>query len=520
MQKITYMKYPNKVAENADISIEYLERSKIFKDTMLKEFFELCKIPHPSGHVEKMRQYLYDWGKKHNLPTVLDDSGCVYMDIEATNGCENYPSLIFQSHYDMVAVASKTNTSFVKTETPIVPYYDEKNNCIHTKWETSLGADDGCGVASCLALAILHQDKNFKFEHGPIRLLFTYDEETTMQGVVHLSKEAINAKYLINLDSIYVGMLLSSAAGAISSTITKRIQTINAGSKGYIFTLNIWGLTGGHSGEDIDKNRGSTSIILVDILNRFTEESINFNFQELECGTLMNSIPSKLNLKLIMGSKDIERSKLIAEEIIRAAKGKYVDGKDIKYEMFAEPAFAKPMLSISDSIKITHLLTAMPKSVVSKFENGKPKSSCNVGHVVIENGFFQLDFLFRSINMQEIDRVNDIIKRRCKDFRMDYMVHGRFHAWPKMEINPINQLFLKGYRDICGFEGTEVDIHSGIECGYLYDKYPFLTMSSIGCDIVNEHTRKETLFTKSLPAHFANILYVIEHFNEVENWES
>lgn len=514
MKKIEYMKYPNKPAEEAIILDEYKQRAEIFSDLMIEEFFALCKIPHPSGHVEKMRRYLYQWGIDHNLETTLDDSGCVYIDIPASPGNEVKPGIIFQSHYDMVAVAAKDNREFVKTETPIVPYLDNENGCIHTKWRTSLGADDGHGIATSLAIARLHQDPSFDFTHGPIRLLFTYDEETTMQGVVHLTKKAINTRYIINLDSIYVGMILVSAAGALSATITKRMQTINAGAKGRILNVNIWGLTGGHSGEDIDKGRGSTSAIITEMLERMYNASINFNFQHLDCGTLMNAIPSKMALRLIVGSKDIVASKQIAEDVIAEAQRLYVDGKDLKYEIADEQAFAEPMLTISDSIRIWRIFKNMPNGVISTFDNGKPRSSCNVGHIQIKNGLFQLDFLYRSVSMLDIDTLNEKLRRNCHLFHMDYTVHGRFHAWPPMDINPLNELFKQGYREVCGFEPAEVSIHSGLECGYLCEKYPDLIMASVGCDIINEHTRKETLFTGSLPAHMATLLFVMEHFHE------
>lgn len=133
MQKIEKLKYPNVVAEEAVISDQYKDASQLFTKYMIDEFLELSKIPRPSGHVEKIRKYLFDFGKKLNLQTYLDKSGCVYIDIPASDNCENIPKIILQSHMDMVAVAAKEYTEYDPLTTPIYPFVDQQNNCIHTK---------------------------------------------------------------------------------------------------------------------------------------------------------------------------------------------------------------------------------------------------------------------------------------------------------------------------------------------------------------------------------------------------
>ena len=130
--KIEKMKYPNTVAENAKICDEYIEQAKYFAQNIIDEFLPMCDIPHPSGHVEEMRKYLLEWGENHGVETHLDSSGCVYMDLPATKGFEQTPKVIFQAHYDMVAVAEKHNTSFDPLTSPIKPIYDKDEGIIHT----------------------------------------------------------------------------------------------------------------------------------------------------------------------------------------------------------------------------------------------------------------------------------------------------------------------------------------------------------------------------------------------------
>lgn len=239
MQKVEKMKYPNKIVENATIAPEYQEMANVMAKNTIDEFLELCKIPHPSGYCDKLRDYLYDWGQNHNIDTTIDRSGCVIMEIPATEGGKDIDKVIFQAHFDMVAVADKANTSFVPEKTPIVPIYDEEEGVIHTGWNTSLGADDGAGVATCLAIARIDEDPRTQIEHGPIKIILTYDEETSMLGCKLLSKEAIDAKYLVNLDSITVGMIITSCAGGFFSTIRKKLDRIAPGKNSNVIAFEI-----------------------------------------------------------------------------------------------------------------------------------------------------------------------------------------------------------------------------------------------------------------------------------------
>ncbi|MDO5328676.1 MAG: M20/M25/M40 family metallo-hydrolase [Coriobacteriia bacterium] len=518
MQKITEMTYPNKVAEDAKLDPRYEQTAKELASDLIKEFLELCKIPHPSKHVDKMRKYLMEWGNREGLETHLDQSGCVYMDVPATAGCESMPKVILQSHYDMVAVAASTYKDFEPTKSPIVPFYDKENDCIHTNWKTSLGADNGQGIATSMAISKLHRNPNNNVKHGPLRLLFTYDEETSMQGVKNLSPEVIDSDYLINLDSIYIGVVLASAAGAFYGTFTKGMQRINAEEKACIFKWTMGGFTGGHSGEDIHKGRGSTIIMLTNFLNRLVDENINFNICSADAGTFMNAIPTKLKLEIIVGSRYVKRTDEIAHEVFSEAQKTYSDGSQLWHRTENDTAYATPMMSISDSLKILDVLKNTPNGVreywpdqVDYEGRPKPKTSSNIGTFKIKDGNFKMSLLYRSSDAATLDDAMMRLDRLANYHKLDFTLEGIFPAWPKLKENPLNDLFLKSYREACGIEGVSVDIHSGLECGYLSEKFPNLIMASIGCDLCNEHTVKETLFTKSMPTYFASLLYVLEH---------
>lgn len=511
MRKIEMMKYPNDVAENAVICEEYKSIANDFSEQIVNEFISLCAIPHPSGHVEEMRQYLLDWAKKNNVEHQLDSSGCIYMDLPATEGYEDKPKIIFQAHFDMVAVASKHNTTFDPLTSPIKPFIDEESGTIHTNWKTSLGADDGHGIATMLAMVKLHNDKNIDFQHGPIRLLFTYDEETTLQGCKLLNKEVVDSRYLINLDSIYVGMIITSAAGGFYATAKKKMDRMDPGKKSNVISLEIWGLLGGHSGADIAKNRGNTLAILTEYFTRLLNENINFNIRYIKSGLLMNAIPAKMLAEIVVGYHDAENARRIAEEIILEAKEKYSDGNSLLYNLELREASAKPVLSISDSMKIYHLLTMLPIGVIEKFENGQVKTSNNVGVLEIYDDVLNCEILYRSTDKDQLKFAVQTILDVSLDNDIDFTIESIFPAWPKTKNNPLNKLIAEAFEKTSDIQIDTLDIHAGLENGYLIRKNPDLIMASIGCDIVNEHSRKETFFTKSLPTYTASLLYTLKN---------
>lgn len=509
------MTYPNKIAADASINPKYKDVAKYLSNEIINEFLELCKIPHPSGHVQKMRDYLLHWGLEHGVETSLDSSGCIYMDIPASKDCENVPKIILQCHFDMVAVAAVGNNNFNPITSPIKPFLDKENNCIHTKWHTSLGADNGHGIATCLALIKLHDNEKFNFPHGPIRFLFTYDEETTLQGCKLLNKDVLDAKYLINLDSISVGTIVTSAAGGFAASANKKFETLNSGDKTNTLKIKIWGLTGGHSGTDINMGRANTLALLTEYLDKLLYNSINFNFKFIHTGILMNAIPAKMDAELVFGYHDVKRAKEIAEKCIHDAIEKYSDGMSLEYDLKILESDNSEILSISDSMKIHAILKMLPMGVINTFDNGLPKTSNNVGLMRIEDGMLHSEFLFRSADKDEINRAAQIMTKTSFDTGIDFTIECIFPAWPKLEKNPLNETILKSYVEACGFMGDTLDIHAGLETGYLAMKRPDIIMASIGCDIVNEHTRKETFFIDSLPAYCASLLYTLENLNMI-----
>lgn len=227
----------------------------------------------------------------------------------------------------------------------------------------------------------------------------------------------------------------------------------------------------------------------------------------------MNAIPSKMLAELVVGYHDAEKAAEIAEGIIERAKHKYSDGNSLEYNLEIREASEIPVLSISDSMKIYHLLTMLPIGIIETFDDGQVKTSNNVGLLEIYEDTLNCEILYRSTDSEQLKQAVRTILDVSLDNDIDFMIETIFPAWPKAKENPLSKLIGEAYAKTSNIEIDTLDIHAGLENGYLLRKNPKLIMSSIGCDIVNEHSRKETLFTKSLPAYCASILYTLKNLS-------
>lgn len=227
----------------------------------------------------------------------------------------------------------------------------------------------------------------------------------------------------------------------------------------------------------------------------------------------MNAIPAKMLAELVVGYHDAQRAEEIAQEVVDAAKQKYSDGDSLQYELEIREASEKPVLSISDSMKIYHILTMLPIGVIERFANGSVKTSNNVGLLEIYDDVLRCEILYRSADHEQLDTAMRTMLNVTVDNDIEMKVENIFPAWPKNIDNPLNKLITESYEKTSNIEIATLDIHAGLETGYIARKRPDVIMASIGCDIVNEHSRKETFFTKSLPAYCASIIYTLEHLS-------
>jgi len=253
----------------------------------IDEFLTFAQTPRPGGYMEEARDYLINWASNHGYRAQSDAMDNVWFDIPATSGLEHYPKVILQGHMDMIC-ACKSGESYDYTKIVGEPYYEGSGDDMVLKGRyVNLGADDGIGVGIALSIASLD------VPHGPLRLLFTSNEDYDMSGAREMADCVIDAPYLINLDSEQIGHVTYACAGAFTIRISKEYDTAVLGdiSQYKKVTLKVLGLKGGHSGVNIGDHRLSASVITDGVINRVVN-SFGAKPIMIDCGTYGNAIPN------------------------------------------------------------------------------------------------------------------------------------------------------------------------------------------------------------------------------------
>lgn len=505
LPKISEMKFPNTVAENAKISDKYKDIAENLSNNAIAIFRnEITKIPRESGKEEKMRQYLINWGHKQNYKTVNDPTGIVYIDVPASPGYENLPKIILQSHMDMVCTTK--DPSFNMENAEIETVMDPETLAIHSKdYLTNIGADDAEGITTLMSIA-----DNKDVKHGPLRLLFTYEEETTMAGCMKVTSEMLDADYLINVDCGPIGILIDSSCGLHSFDINKTYNTeINKDKD--ITDVNINDLLGGHSGVDIDKPRISAKQFLCDLCKKLIDEKIDFQFASIKAGKAENAIMNSMNFQIATDKSKTAQVRDIIGKLFTEVKEQYPDDVNATISVKLLDDINLPIISVKDSINLYECLNSVDQGALEFRDKTKTTVSCNMGVIDFNNGKLTASTLFRSNIDERIDEFANKIKDASNKYQFEYKANKKEASWPSKEDNKLGKLFLESYVNVCGFEGTLTNIHAGLECGQFVKVKPEIQMISIGADLDNEHGVKESWYTKSLPTHFASILYVLEN---------
>lgn len=467
-------------------------------------FNQICQIPRPSKKEEKIIQFLVEFGEKHNIETYKDGIGNVIMCKPATKGYENLTPVILQSHVDMVCEKNEgTVHDFDKD--PISTYVD--GEWVKAKG-TTLGADNGIGVAA--QLAVLASDD---IEHGPIECLFTVDEETGLTGAFHLEPNVLKGKILLNLDSEDDGEAFIGCAGGIDTLARFPFKTNTVDEKKYFpIKVEVNGLQGGHSGDDIDKGRGNA----IKLLGRFLWE-INMKYGielvSIKGGNLRNAIAREAEAVILCPEEH--------KENIRADFNIYVAEQEKLWKK-TEPSihFELESTKMNNVVfdkdlknRVLHALYACPHGVFSMSQSiaGMVETSTNLAAVKVEDD----KLLITTSQRSEVD---------SQKFNMAQMVASVFHlagaevehtdGYPGWAPNPnsaIMEVAVESYKRLFGKDLTVRSIHAGLECGLFLEKYPYWDMISIGPDIKGAHSPAERLHIESTQKFWKHLLDMLVH---------
>ena len=449
-----------------------------------KNFYALTQVPRPSGHLEKVQQFLLDFGKQAGVETFKDPAGNIVFRKAATPGMENRKGIILQAHMDMVPQKTPESTHNFETD-PIQPWID--GEWVKAKG-TTLGADNGLGVAAIMAIM---ESKDLK--HGPIDALITRDEETGMFGANELPEGELQGDILLNLDSEHWGKFVIGSAGGIDVTATLDYQEIDTDPEDAAVRVTVKNLRGGHSGLEINEGRGNANKLLVQIVREAIAET-EARLASWNGGNMRNAIPFKAEAVLTLPKENIAALKEIAADWQETFNDEFKliepQGIEVLVEDVETPKKEVPVEiqdNLVDAIFACHdgvirFIPAYPSVV---------ETSSNLAIINIGEGKASIKILARSSREDMKGYVVTMLESCFSMAGMKVETAGSYGGWDPNPDSEILHLLLKEYKELFGEDGIIQVDHAGLECSVILGKYPWLDVVSLGPTMKSPHTTTE-----------------------------
>ena len=460
------------------------EIAKLKPECIWSNFHALTQIPRPSGHLEKVQKFLLDFAQSAGVEAFIDKGNNIIMRKPATAGMENRKTILLQAHMDMVPQKAPESKHNFETD-PIEAYVDEEG-WVRAKG-TTLGADDGMGVAAIMAVM---EAKDL--QHGPVEALITADEETGMYGANDLPEGELKADILMNLDSETWGKFVIGSAGGIDITATLNYKEAETDKEDSALKVTLKGLKGGHSGLEIHEGRANANKLMVRFVREAIEEC-DARLASWNGGNMRNAIPFQAEVVLTMPKENIDAVK----DLVADWKEDFNDEfKTIEnnIEFFAEevkaPTTEVPVEiqdNLIDAIYACHngvmrMIPVYPDVV---------ETSSNLAIINIGNGEADIKILARS---SREDMKDYIIKTLESCFNMAGMkveTSGSYGGWDPNPDSEILKLLKKIYKQQIGEDSIVQVDHAGLECSVILGKYPNMDVVSMGPTLRSPHTTSE-----------------------------
>lgn len=456
------------------------------KPTIVWEYFkDILEIPRPSKKEEKIIAYLLDFGKKHNLETIQDEIGNVLIRKPGTSGMEKKAWVVLQSHIDMVC-EKNSDKVFDFENDPIESMID--GDWV-TAIGTTLGADDGIGVAA--QLAILASDD---IQHGPIECLFTVDEETGLTGAFGLEPGFLKSKILLNLDSEDEGQLFIGCAGGQDTQAWLPFDYEETPEDHIAFKIMVSGLKGGHSGDEIDKGHANANKILNRIL-WCKKDEFQMRLNIFDGGNLRNAIPREaFAVVTIPANKKEELAKAVKEfeKISRNEFNITEPGMKISIESVELPE----VVIDNDSFdELTNAIYACPHGVIAMSQSIENfvETSTNLASVKFQEDEILITTSQRSSVETEKHDVTNMVKSVFHLAGARTKTSDGYPGWTPNPNSEIMNITVDSYKKLFNKDPEVLAIHAGLECGLIGDKYPEMDMISYGPTIKRAHSPEEKI---------------------------
>jgi dipeptidase D len=449
-----------------------------------QNFYDLTQVPRPSHHEEQVRAFLVQFGESLGLETLVDDVGNVLIRKPAGTGFESRQGVVLQAHMDMVAQQTDPNFNFLTD--PIQAYVDGE-------WVvadgTTLGADDGIGVA--IAMAVLQAGTPAL---GPIEALFTVNEEDGMDGALGLQGGWLQGTTLINLDWETEGIFTIGSAGGDYIDIVATYSEVEAPTGVAAYTVRVSGLQGGHSGMNINLGRGHATKLLVRLLTT-AADAYGARVASLEGGTAANAIPTEASAVVVVPESQADAFLAYVQEFEGIVQSELSVTEPNLVVTAAGTTLPTLVMDETAQRQFLNALYATPQGVIRMSDEVEDlvETSTNMGIVQIADGQVTVTCYPRSSVDSELDDINQMIVSVWDLIDIPVTISNRFSGWAPDTESPILLLMEDVYEDMYGVAPELTAVHAGLECGTIVATYPGMDAISIGPTMEEVHTVNERL---------------------------
>jgi dipeptidase D len=470
-----------------------------------KHFDEIRKIPRCSKHEEKVREYILEFAKNQGLTTSADEAGNVVLAKPASPGFENKSIMVLQGHLDMVC-EKNSDLEFDFSTDPIRLKIDGE---YLTADGTSLGADNGIGVATILAIL---EDKTLQL--GAIEGLFTVDEETGLTGAFQLNPDFLIGRTMLNLDSEEEGAIYVGCAGGGDTVMTLPRETMATpeGSKG--LHVKVTGLRGGHSGVDIHEQRGNAIKIIARLLTKASKKR-ELHVSELSGGSKRNAIPREAETRLSTPVGELEnlKSAIKSEEANILAEIKPIDPEfKVVFEDIETP---ENVLNTSTQDRLLNLLNGLPHGVLAmNFDiPDLVETSTNLATITTMDDSIEIGMSTRSSSTTTLEANRAVIRSIATLANAEVQQNPPYPGWkPNLDSN-ILRLAKDVFKEHYGKDADIKAIHAGLECGIIGEKFSGMDMISIGPELKYPHSPEEKVHIGSVQRFYEIVLKILNNVN-------
>ena len=469
--------------------------------TLWNNFADLNAVPRPSKKEEKVIEFMLNFGKSLNLETFQDKIGNVIIKKPASKGMEDRTTVILQSHLDMVH--QKNGDTIFDFDTQGIEM------SIDGDWVTAngttLGADNGIGVASIMALLT-----STDIPHPALEAMLTIDEETGMTGAKYLDGSKYEGKILLNLDTEDDDELSIGCAGGIDTNTSYNYALEDVNSDSVVYEISIKGLLGGHSGMDIDKGRGNANKLMTRILFKLKSE-VEFQLISFDGGSLRNAIPREATSIIAFSNSDKSKVETIVNDFISLLKFELKTVENHLVITFFNTTSNDKAIAKNDFNKIINTLYSAPNGVfrMSPDIDGLVESSSSLARVIIKNGSFDTQSLQRSSVESTKADVANTIRASFENMGAEVVQSGDYPGWQPNPNSPILTIMTDLYRKLFNEEPKVKACHAGLECGILGEHLPGVDMISFGPNIRAAHSPDEKVQISSVQKYWGYLLEVL-----------